>query len=83
MTASRGSTHTYDYTWTEKTESRDGEERFTSSEGSALTGEYTEEDDASMTEEIIPTWHALEAPNPVYGISIEDNFEDEDVEDSM
>ena len=46
-TASSGSTHTSDYTWRERTESRNDEEDFTSSEGSAQTGEYTEEDDIS------------------------------------
>ena len=60
-TTSSGSTHTSDYTWTERTESRDDEEDFTSSEGSAQTGEYTEEDDISvgglMLEKNIPTWH--------------------------
>ena len=47
-TTSSGSTHTSDYTWTERTESRDDEEDFSSSEGSAQTGEYTEEDDISV-----------------------------------
>ena len=37
----RGSTDTSDYTWTERTESRDDEEGFTSLEGSARTGEDT------------------------------------------
>ena len=68
-------------------ESRDGEENFTSLEGSAQIGEYTEEDNVSVVksvvEEIITTWHALEAPDSVYEIGIEDDSQDEETESSM
>ena len=64
-TTSSGSTHTSDYTWTERTDDCGSEGDLTSSEGSAYLTEYTEEDNisvpGSMTEEDIPAWHALKA----------------------
>ena len=54
---------------------------FTSSEGSAQTGEYTEEDDISvgglMLEKNIPTWHALKTLDFGYGINKEIDSQDE------
>ena len=62
-TTSSGSTHTSDYTWTDRTNSRNSEEDLASSEGSVGTAEYTEEDNVSVTESMIsenvPAWHAL------------------------
>ena len=83
-TTSSGSTHTSDYTWTERTESRDDEEDFTSSEGSAQTGECTEEDDISGGAKCwkrISTWHALKTLDSGYGINNQSDSQDEEEEE--
>ena len=48
-TTSSRSTHTSDYTWTEKTDDRSSEEDSVSSEGSSHSAKYTEEDEGSRT----------------------------------
>ena len=62
-TTSSGSTHMSDYTWTEKTDDRSSEEDSVSSEGSAHSAKYTEEDEESRTgptvRRNIPAFHAL------------------------
>ena len=62
-TTSSGSTHTSDYTWTEKTDDHSSEEDSVSSEGSAYSAKYTEDDEESRTGPMlhrnIPAFHAL------------------------
>ena len=48
-TTSSGSTHTSDYTWTERTDDCSSREDFVSSGGSAHSAKYTEEGEVSRT----------------------------------
>ena len=62
-TTSSGSTHMSDYMWTEKTDDRSNEEDSVSSEGSAHSAKYTEEDKELRTgptvRRNIPAFQAL------------------------
>ena len=62
-TTSSGSTHTSDYTWTERTDDRSSGEDSVSSGGSAHSAKYTEEGEVSRTGPMlrgnIPALHAL------------------------
>ena len=64
-TTSNGSTHTSDYTWTERTDDRSSGEDSVSSGGSANSAKYTEEGDVlrmgPMLCRNVPTLHALGA----------------------
>ena len=64
-TTSSGSTHTSDYTWTERTDDRSSGDDSVSLGGSAPLAKYTEEGEVSRTEPMlhgnIPTLHALGA----------------------
>ena len=62
-TTSSGSTHTSDYTWTERTDDRSSGEDSVSSGGSAYSAKYTEEGEVSRTGPMLcgqlPALHAL------------------------
>ena len=62
-TTSSGSTHTSDYTWTERTDDRSSGEDSVSSGGSAHSAKYTEEGEVSRTGPMlrgnVPALHAL------------------------
>ena len=62
-TTSSGSTHTSDYTWTERTDDRSSGEDSVPSGGSAYSAKYTEEGEVSRTGPMlrgnIPTLHAF------------------------
>ena len=76
-TTSSGSTHTSDYTWTERTDDRSSGEDSVSSGGSAYSAKYTEEGDipitGSMLRRNVPTLHALGASDSDEEVAIDGN----------
>ena len=72
-----GSTHTSDYTWTERTSDRSSREDSVSSGGSAYSAKYTEEGEESRTEPMlrgnIPALHALGSSDSDEGAANEGN----------
>ena len=76
-TTSSGSTHTSDYTWTERTSDHSSGEDSVSSGGSAYSAKYTEEGEESRTEPMlrknIPALHALGSSDSDEGAANEGN----------